>query len=246
MTNVHHHLYLVLVKGGNKVLLSYHSYRDGSEEELIEVPDKSRSFWFLKGNFYIRGLLTERGYWVGYSLLQNLCGFILWSILPTKCHQLNVTVHLDRFVFCYLLQVRKGGLEAVLRVSDSNIFLLPILTRATSIWKQTEFSSTMIRRCYCDELLMSWMISVPVLSNILYIIINVLDLQNARYAFFFLCQSWNRTWLGLFSSIKFSKIFWSIMLFIKAQQSLTPSAVCTPLSVLPILLFLLFYLHPKH
>lgn len=38
MTNVHYYLYLVLVKGGNKVLLSDHLYRDDSEEDLVEMP----------------------------------------------------------------------------------------------------------------------------------------------------------------------------------------------------------------
>lgn len=38
---------LVLVKDGNKVLLSDHSYREGNEEELVEVPDKNRSFHFI-------------------------------------------------------------------------------------------------------------------------------------------------------------------------------------------------------
>lgn len=121
---------LVLEKGGDKVLLSDRSYRDGNEEELIEVPD--RSFNFLKCNFCIRSLLTERD-WVCYALLQNLCGFILWSILQTRCHQLTVTVHLDSFVFCHILEVRKGRLEAILKVSGSNIFLSPRLTRSTSV-----------------------------------------------------------------------------------------------------------------
>lgn len=123
---------LVLEKDGNKVLLSDHSNGDGSEEVLIEVPDRNRSFNFLKSNFYIRSLLTERD-WVCYSLLQNLCGLILGSILQTKCHQLNVTVHLYKFVFCHILEVRKGGLEATLKVRGSNISLSPILTKATSV-----------------------------------------------------------------------------------------------------------------
>lgn len=39
---------LVVVKGGNKVLLSDHLYSEGNEEEVVEVPDKNRSFHFLK------------------------------------------------------------------------------------------------------------------------------------------------------------------------------------------------------
>lgn len=55
-----------------------------------------------------------------------------------------------------------------------------------------------------------------------------------------------QTWLGFFSSIKFSKIFWYIIPFIKVQQSQTPGAICILLSILLILLFVLCYLHPKH
>lgn len=38
---------LVLVKGGNKVLLSDLLYGDGNEEEIVEMPGRNRSFHFF-------------------------------------------------------------------------------------------------------------------------------------------------------------------------------------------------------